>query len=78
MKLNQGIIGKTYRVQNVVLSDEAVTRRLQALGVNEETPIKVMNKKGSGTMILKIRGTRLAVGTRISDGILIGEDIIDE
>ncbi|RKJ05847.1 ferrous iron transport protein A [bacterium D16-54] len=70
MKLNEGEVGKTYLVKNVI-ADAAITRRLEALGVNELTPVSVLNKKGSGSVIFKVRGTRLAVGKRISDGILV-------
>ena len=70
MKLNEGEGGKTYLVKNVI-ADAAITRRLEALGVNELTPVSVLNKKGSGSVIFKVRGTRLAVGKRISDGILV-------
>lgn len=72
MKLNEGTIGSTYVVRNVVV-DDTITRRLEALGVNEMTPVTVLNKKGSGSVIIKVRGTRLAVGHRISDGIEIEE-----
>ena len=72
MKLNEGVIGHTYIVKSVVV-DDTITRRLEALGVNEMTPVTILNKKGSGSVILKVRGTRLAVGRRISDGIQIEE-----
>ena len=70
MKLNEGEVGETYLVINVI-ADAAITRRLEALGVNELTPVSVLNKKGSGSVIFKVRGTRLAVGQKISDGILV-------
>ena len=72
MKLNEGQIGCTYVVRSVVV-DDTITRRLEALGVNEQTPVTILNKKGSGSVIFKVRGTRLAVGRRISDGIGIEE-----
>lgn len=68
MKLYEGAIGRTYIVQSVLVEDR-ITRRLEALGVNEQTPITVLNKKGSGTLIIKVRGTRLALGRRIAEGI---------
>ena len=68
MKLYQGETGKTYLV-NRVLADEKVTRRLEALGVNEDTPVTILNKKGSCTLIIKVRGTRLALGRKIAAGI---------
>ena len=60
MKLHEGEIGKTYIVYSVMV-DDTITRRLEALGVNEMTPVTLMNKKGSGTVIIKVRGTRLAL-----------------
>lgn len=72
MKLNEGIIDRTYRVESVAVN-ETITRRLEALGVNNMTPVTLLNKKGSGSVIFKVRGTRLAVGKRISDGIEISE-----
>ena len=72
MKLHEGEIGKTYIVYSVMV-DDTITRRLEALGVNEMTPVTLMNKKGSGTVIIKLRGTRLALGRRISEGIEIRE-----
>ena len=68
MKLHEGEIGKTYIVYSVMV-DDTITRRLEALGVNEMTPVTLMNKKGSGTVIIKVRGTRLALGRIISEGI---------
>ena len=72
MKLHEGEIGKTYIVYSVMV-DDTITRRLEALGVNEMTPVTLMNKKGSGTVIIKVRGARLALGRRISEGIEIRE-----
>lgn len=72
MKLNEGIIGYTYRVESVSVN-ETITRRLEALGVNNMTPVTLLNKKGSGSVIFEVRGTRLAVGKRISDGIEVSE-----
>ena len=72
MRLNEGLIGGTYRVTDVSVGEQ-ITRRLEALGVNEQTPITILNKKGSGSLIIKVRGTRLALGKKISDGIMVKE-----
>lgn len=72
MRLNEGVIGETYTVINVNV-DQQITRRLEALGVNEQTAITILNKKGSGSLIIKVRGTRLALGKKISDGIMVKE-----
>ena len=75
MKLYEGYIGATYLVESVHV-DDAINRRLEALGVNENTRLLVMNKKKSGTMIIKVRGTRLALGRRITGGIDIKEEAV--
>lgn len=72
MKLYEGEIGNAYTVCSVMV-EEAITRRLEALGINEKTEILVLNKKQSGTMIIKVRGTRLALGRRITGGIEVEE-----
>lgn len=72
MKLHEGEIDRSYIVQNVMI-EERLTRRLEALGVNERTKITILNKKKSGTLIIKVRGTRLALGQKIADGIEIKE-----
>lgn len=68
MKLYEGLKGETYLVREVML-EEKLTRRLEALGVNEKTRITILNKKRSGTLIVKVRGTRLALGRGIAAGI---------
>ena len=77
MKLYEGKIGRTYIVESVLV-EQKITRRLEALGVNEQTPITIMNKKGSGTLIIKVRGTRLALGRRLAEGIDMREARPDE
>ena len=72
MKLYEGEIRNAYTVRSVMV-EEAITRRLEALGMNEKTDILVLNKKQSGTMIIKVRGTRLALGRRITGGIEVEE-----
>lgn len=72
MKLYEGSIGRSYQVVSVIVENR-INRRLEALGINEGTRIAVMNKKKSGTMIIKVRGTRLALGRKIAEGISIKE-----
>lgn len=77
MKLYEGEIGRRYIVDSVVVDDQ-ITRRLEALGVNEQTPVIILNKKGSGTVIIKVRGTRLALGKRIAEGIQVKGDVLHD
>jgi ferrous iron transport protein A len=72
MTLSEGKIGQTYVVEEVSVAGN-VTRRLEALGVNEQTGITVQNSKKRGSMIIKVRGTRLALGRQITDQIRIRE-----
>ena len=49
--------------------EEAVTRRLQALGLNDGVKISVLNRKRKGALIIRVRGTRLALGRHLSSNI---------
>ena len=77
MTLREGLVGRSYMIQNVLLQGH-LSKRLEALGVNEDTKITILNKKRSGTLILRIRGTRLALGQKISEGIEVREVQIHE
>ncbi|GKX65369.1 FeoA family protein [Inconstantimicrobium mannanitabidum] len=70
MNLLQGVINKEYIVKNIEV-EENVQRRLQALGLISGTKIKVLNNKKNGSVIFKVRGTRLAVGKKIAEGIFV-------
>ena len=72
-KLNECEIGGRYVVAGVQV-DEGITRRLEALGVNEGTPVNILNKKGSGSVIIKVSGTRLALGRSLTEGITVREE----
>lgn len=70
MTLLNGIIGEEYKVNNINVDDN-VSRRLQALGLTPGTTVKVLNNKKSGSVIFKVRGTRLAIGRKIAEGISV-------
>lgn len=71
MKVLDGIVGESYVVADIELEPEIV-RRLEILGMTEGAAIEILNKKGGGSVILKVRGTRLAVGKKIAAGIRVG------
>lgn len=73
MTLYEGKIGSTYEVKGIHLQQNSVTRRLEALGLNEMTRLQVLNRKRGGAFIIKVRGTRLAVGRCIAQGIEVDE-----
>lgn len=72
MTLLEGIPDSEYIVESMELN-EKVGRRLEALGLIHGTKIEVINRKKNGTMIFKVRGTRLAIGKEISAGITVKE-----
>lgn len=70
MTLFEGIKNQEYEVRSLYI-EEKTGRRLQALGLNDGTRVKVLNRKKNGAMIIAVRGTRLALGRRILSGIEI-------
>lgn len=72
MTLREGTIGSSYQVTEIELEDK-VKRRLQMLGMTKGTKVHVLNNKKSGSIIMKVRGTRFAIGKRIAEGILVKE-----
>lgn len=70
MKLAEGKKGEIYTVADIDLA-EAEKRRLEILGLNHGARIKILEAKKSGSMIVKIRGTRYAIGKKFAHGILI-------
>lgn len=72
MTLNEAQKDMTYCIDGLYV-EPAITRRLQALGLNDGTIIKVLNRKHKGALIIQVRGTRLALGRHISSNIEIRE-----
>ncbi len=48
-------------------------RRLEALGMTRESEISVLNRKGKGIMIIKLRGARFALGYNMTRHITVRE-----
>lgn len=72
MKLNQTPIGEDFRIMGI-REQEKIIRRLEALGILEGTRIKVLNRKRNGATIIKVRGSRWALGNDIAQGIDVEE-----
>lgn len=72
MSLFEGKKDKNYEILGLYVEEE-ITRRLQALGLNDGTIITVLNRKKNGALIIRVRGTRLAIGKHISMGIEVKE-----
>lgn len=71
--LYEGRIGSVYVVKGIHLEQNSIVRRLEALGLNEMTKLQVQNSKRRGALIIKVRGTRLAIGRQIAQGIEVEE-----
>ncbi|MBO4980665.1 MAG: ferrous iron transport protein A [Lachnospiraceae bacterium] len=72
MTLSEAKKDVTYCIDGLFV-EPSITRRLQALGLNDGTFVKVLNRKKKGAMIIQVRGTRLALGRHISSNITIRE-----
>ncbi len=77
MKLSEGIIGRSYAVREISLA-LPVKRRLEILGMTMNTVVKVMNTKKSGSKIIKVRGTRFALGAEFAESILVEPTLCEE
>ena len=73
MTLRDIKIGEQCRISCIKLRDDTA-RRLEMLGLTVRTPIQLLNKKKSGAVIVKVRGTRFAFGREIAEGIEVSED----
>lgn len=71
MNVTQAEIGNYYIVNKINLTG-ALERRLEMLGMTSGVKMEVLNKKNHGAVILKVRGTRFAVGRKIAEAIDIG------
>lgn len=71
MVLSDGEIGKNYTVESTSLPMK-LAKRLEALGMTKGTSLTVLNKKDHGILIVKIRGTRFALGRNVTKNIIVG------
>lgn len=77
MELRQGKIRGTYVIDSISLPLQT-EKRLEALGMTQGTPVEVLNHKSGGTMIVRVRGTRFALGKGITKNIKITEGLQHE
>lgn len=77
MVLKDALIGRTYTVESTHLPFQ-LERRLEALGMTRKTSISVLNRKGKGILIIKLRGTRFALGYNITKNTTVKEGEANE
>ena len=68
MILSEGEIGGRYQVQSIQLP-VPMEKHLEALGMTRGTTVSVLNSKNQGVLIVKVRGTRFAMGRNITKNI---------
>ena len=64
--------GQKCIIENIQLPFQ-MERRLEALGMTKHTPLSILNRKGKGIMIIRVRGSRFAVGYDITKQIEVEE-----
>ncbi len=74
MLLKDAAVGDTCIVQEIRLPFQ-MERRLEALGMTKNTPVFVVNRKGRGILIIKLRGTRFALGYNITKNIEVRRSV---
>ncbi len=77
MILKDASIGKRYIVTDLKVNNN-IKRRLQSLGMIHDTMLTILNCKRNGSVIFSVRGTRLAVGRKISEKIIVRELVENE
>ena len=68
MRLKDAQVGQTCVVERISLPFQ-MERRLEALGITRGTSLSVLNRKGKGILIIKLRGTRFALGYHVTNSI---------
>lgn len=73
MTLYDGELEHTYTVKELCM-EQSIMIRLEALGLIEGSQVLFVNRKKTGALIIKVRGTRLALGKKIAQGIEVEEE----
>lgn len=68
MLLSDAVIGQSCSVVNLNLPAE-LSHRLEALGMTHQSRLQILNRKGHGILIIRLRGTRYALGYNITSHI---------
>lgn len=73
MRLSKGITNEEYKIEKIS-TDNTTKNRLQVLGILKGTKIVILNKRINGSIMIKVRGTRLGIDKQISNSIEIREE----
>lgn len=72
MTLKDARIGGSYIIGSMEL-DAVTLQRLGAMGMTRGTRVRLLNRNREGTVIIMVRGSRLALGKGITGSILVRE-----
>lgn len=76
MSLLKGKLGREYIVKDIYI-DSLLKNRLHALGILTDATVKIISNQIKGSMVIKVRGTRLVLGDDITKNITVKEQISD-
>lgn len=71
--LSRASVGSMYIVCDFSQQLQQTGRRLEALGMTRGSELLVLNAKGKGTLIVRLRDTRWALGAAITQRIFVVE-----
>ena len=74
MRLKEGKDNCTYIVESIDM-ELNLERRLEALGLTQGSRITILNNDKKGAITVRFRCTRFALGKRIADHIMVGENM---
>ena len=74
MRLKEGKDNCTYIVESIDM-ELNLERRLDALGLTQGSRITILNNDKKRAITVRFRGTRFALGKRIADHIMVGENM---
>ena len=77
MNLKEGHPNHRYIVKQVK-EELKLELHLQALGLTNGTQITILNNDKKGSMTIRFRGTRFAIGSRIASHIMVEEVLTEE
>lgn len=72
MLLINGKKGGQYVVRSLMVKHELLSR-LESLGLTSGAPLDIVERKRNGSMVIRLRGTRYAIGQEIAMGIICDE-----
>lgn len=72
MLLSQSKVGTRYRVVSLSMAEDS-KRRFEILGLIPGSTVTVINYKRNGARIIRLRGTRYAIGPAFSRSVELEE-----